>query len=96
MTKEDLQELRSLMREELRPIEARLDGMDKRLDGMDKRLDGVDKRLDGMESRLERLEEKVDIIQEDTATTRGVANTLLDWADKAQFEVRIPLLPKKE
>ncbi|MGE6517391.1 hypothetical protein [Lysinibacillus sphaericus] len=46
----DLKELlRSVLKEELGPVNQRLDGMDKRFDGMEQRLDGIDRRLDKME-----------------------------------------------
>jgi hypothetical protein len=47
-----------------------------------------------MEQRLDKLETKVDIIQENVAITRNATNTLLDWAEKAQIEVKIPLYKK--
>ena len=35
-------------------------------------------------------------LKEDTQVTREAVNTLLEWADKAQVEVKIPLLKKAE
>ncbi len=35
-------------------------------------------------------------LKEDTQVTREAVNTLLEWAEKAQVEVKIPLLKKAE
>lgn len=67
------------------------------------RLDRVDLRLDKLEqgqvetnARLSRLEEDVEIIKEDTAITRSATNTLLDWAEQAEVQIKIPLYKKAE
>lgn len=38
----------------------------------------------------------VEIIKEDSEITRCATNTLLDWAEQAQLEVKIPLYKKAE
>ncbi len=91
-------------------MDGRLDSMDGRLDTMEGRLDTMDGRLDTMEGRLDRLErgqaeiradvavlkEDVETIKEDAQITRSATNTLLDWAEQTQVEVRIPLYKKAE
>ena len=42
------------------------------------------------------LKEDVEIIKEDVQVTRNATNTLLDWAEQAQLEVKIPLYKKAE
>ena len=42
------------------------------------------------------LKEDVETIKEDVHITRSATNTLLDWAERAQVEVRIPLYNKAE
>ena len=37
------------------------------------------------------VKEDVAVIREDAEVTRCATNTLLDWAEKAQLEVEIPL-----
>ena len=56
-----------------------------------------------MQSQLKAISEDIvtikgDIseLKEDTQVTREAVNTLLEWADKAQIEVKIPLLKKAE
>lgn len=70
-TTEEMQDLMQLMRtvvrEELEPV-------NKRLDGVDKRLDGVDKRLDDIEESIEELKEYSEI-------TRDVTNSIGEWID---------------
>ncbi|QDQ02548.1 hypothetical protein FOH38_19955 [Lysinibacillus fusiformis] len=62
----DLKELlRSVLKEELEPVNQRLDGMDKRFDGMEQRLDGMDKRFDGMEQRLDGIDRRLDKMEVD-------------------------------
>ena len=47
-------------------------------------------------ARLDAIEGRLDVIEEDTQVTREAVNTLLEWAEKAQVEVKIPLLKKAE
>lgn len=42
------------------------------------------------------LKDDIEIIKEDVQITRNAANTLLDWAEQAQVEVKIPLYKKAE
>ena len=58
--------------------------------------------MNTMNDRLEKLEqgqaeirEELDVIKEDTAITREATNTLLDWAEKAEVQIRIPLYNKE-
>ena len=60
-----------------------------RLDKMDERLNRMDSRLDKMDERLDRMEEYAEI-------TRDGVNALLDWAEDAQIEVKIPLYKKAQ
>ena len=60
------------------------------------RLDGMDRRLDGLEQRMSHVEDTLEEIKEDAAITREATNTLLNWAEQAQVEVRIPLYRKAE
>ena len=89
LDKEDLQAIAQLMDMKLEPINARLDKVDARLDKVDARLDKVDARLDAMETDIAEL-------KEDAAVTRSGVNTLLNWAEKAQVQVKIPLFQKAE
>lgn len=56
-----------------------------------KRLDSVDARFDQVDARLDKMQEDLEILKEDTKVTRASVNTLLDWAEDAQIEVKIPL-----
>lgn len=52
--------VRSIVHDELIPVNKRLDGIDKRLDGSDKRFDGIDKRLDGVDKRFDGVDKRFD------------------------------------
>ena len=65
--KEMLDAMRSVMREELEPI--------------NKRLDGIGTRLGAVDTRLDAIQEDIEILKEDGAITREAVNTLLEWAD---------------
>ena len=82
LDKNDLQAIAQLMDMKLKPINERLDSVDERLDSVDARLDSIDERLSNLE--------------EDSKVTRTAVNTLLDWAEQAQLEVKIPLYKKAE
>ena len=84
------------MKEAQEQTNVRLDKVDARLDKVDARLDKVDARLDKVDCRLDAIEGRLDVIEEDTQVTREAVNTLLEWAEKAQVEVKIPLLKKAE
>jgi hypothetical protein len=66
------------------------------LEQMNGRLDTMDGRLDRLERDVAALKDDVEIIKEDTEITRCATNTLLDWAEQAQVEVKIPLYKKAE
>lgn len=74
LTQEDLQAISQLIKNEVEPINKRLDSMDSRLDNMDSRLDKMDERLD-------RMEEDIATIKEDSEITREVTNKLGEWVD---------------
>ena len=63
---------------------------------MDMKLQPIHERLDSMDARLSHLEEDVEIIKEDAQITRAATNTLLEWAEQTQVEVKIPLYKKAE
>ena len=63
MTREEMQALRDMMREEIgtaiQPITKQLDGVEQRLGGVEQRIGGLDQRLGGVEQRMEGLETDV-------------------------------------
>jgi len=54
-------------------------------------LERIDDRLDKLEQGQAVMKEDIEIIKEDVQITRNATNTLLDWAEQAQVEVKIPL-----
>ena len=58
-------------------------------DLMDSKLKPINERLNSIDDRLSNLEE-------DSKVTRASVNTLLDWAEDAQIEVKIPLYKKAQ
>ena len=63
---------------------------------MDSKLTPINGRLDRMETRLDQVQEDIDTLKEDSAINRNGVNTLLEWAEKAQVQVQIPLFKKAE
>lgn len=63
----DLQAIAALIKNEVEPI--------------NKRLDNVDSRLDKIETRLDNIEEDIEVIKEDTEITREVTNNIGEWVD---------------
>lgn len=82
--------LRSVIQEELKPLNERLDAMDNRFDAMDSRLDAIDSRFDKIESQLSS-------IREDTEITRTAVNSLIEWADDVSVitQIKFPVAQKK-
>ena len=96
LDKNDLEAIAQLMDSKLTPIHGRLDRMEGRLDRMETRLDCMEGRLDRMETRLDQVQEDIDTLKENSAINRNGVNTLLEWAEKAQVQVQIPLFKKAE
>lgn len=67
LTQEDLQAISQLIKNEVEPI--------------NKRLDKVDTRLDSIETRLDNIEEDIEVIKEDCEITRVSTNELVKWVD---------------
>ena len=55
LTKSDLDDA-------LRPIHARLDGIDARFDGIDGKFVGIDARFDGIDARFDAVDDKIDSV----------------------------------
>ena len=84
-------------------VDARLDKVDARLDKVDARLDKVDARLDKVDARLDALEKgqreiraDLETLKEEAQITRTATNTLLDWAEQAEVQIKIPLYRKAQ
>ena len=84
---QELKEILLSMQSELKAMKEAQEQTNARLDKVDARLDKVDARLDAMETDIAEL-------KEDAAVTRSGVNTLLNWAEKAQVQVKIPLFQK--
>ncbi|MEW6482431.1 MAG: hypothetical protein AB1397_05455 [bacterium] len=52
LTKQDIEEIRKIVKEEIQHVDKRIDGLDKRIDGLDKRIDGLDKRIDDLRQEM--------------------------------------------
>ena len=63
MTREEMQALRDMMREEIgtaiQPITKQLDGVEQRLGGVEQRIGGLDQRLSGMEQCIDGLDQRL-------------------------------------
>ena len=65
MTQEDLQAIRAIMQEEVKPI--------------NERLDKVDKRLDKMETQINKVQKDIKELKRETKVTRQTTNFIGDW-----------------
>jgi len=70
--------------------------MDMKLQPINERLDKLEQGQNELRADVATLKEDVEIIKEDVQVTRNATNTLLDWAEQAQLEVKIPLYKKAE
>jgi len=85
----------------LRAILKKLDGLEKgqkatngRLDGLETKIDGLETKIDGLEKGQAETNIRLSSLEEDSKITRNGVNLLLDWAEKAQVQVQIPLFKK--
>ena len=80
LTKEDLQAIRELMREETAPINARLDAAQADLAALKEDVSELKEDVSG-------LKEDVSELKEEAIITRNAVNTLLNWAERADRTV---------
>lgn len=52
--------------------------------------------IETMQGNIETMQEDIEIIKEDGAVTRAATNALVEWAEQAEVEVRIPFMRKAE
>ena len=65
------------------------------LEQMQGQMNTMNDRLEKLEQGQAEIREELDVIKEDTAIPREATNTLLDWAEKAEVQIRIPLYNKE-
>lgn len=88
MNNEIAELLRSVLKEELEPVNNRLDSMDKRLNRMDQRFGSFEQRLHGMDQRLDTIEQEVKALRTDHAELRDeIIGTLGDFTEKIASDV---------
>lgn len=71
-----------------------LETMQGQIGTMQGQMSKMDARLDRLESDVKEMREDVEVIKEDIQVTRVATNTLLDWAEKVEVQIRIPLYNK--
>jgi hypothetical protein len=59
-----------------------------------KKLGGMEIKIDGLEKGQAEINDRLSSLEEDSKITRSGVNTLLDWAEKVQVQVSIPLYRK--
>jgi prefoldin subunit 5 len=97
MTDEEmLVEIKKMFAAERKNNNAKFESIDQKFESADKRFESMDKRFDSMDHKIDQLQVDVKNIKEDAAITRTATNTLLDWAEKAQVDVKIPLYHKAD
>ena len=57
---------------------------------------GMNERFDKVDGRLDRLEADVSDIKENLDEVRTSVNVVADWADRAEFVVKVPLIRQFE
>lgn len=72
-----LQAFKTMLDESLKPVHAQLDVMQK--------------DIGQLKQDYSTMKEDIAEIKEHAAETREAANTLLEWAEEAQIQVKIPL-----
>lgn len=60
------------------------------------KLSGLENGQEQMQADISELKKDVSELKEDSTITRTSVNTLLEWAEKAQVQVQIPLFRKQD
>ena len=81
LTQEDLQAISQLIKNEVEPINKRLDKMDLRFENMDSRFENIENDISSLKSDVAEMKEDIEIIKEDCEITRDVTNKLGEWVD---------------
>ena len=63
---------------------------------LDAKLGSIKEDIEFIKGDIDFIKEDIEFIKEDAAITRNGVNVLLDWAEQAQIEVKIPLYKKAE
>jgi len=66
--------LRSILKEELQPVNKRLDKIDGRLDGLETRMCGIENRMDGLEIQMMEIKEGQERMQKNIIMCIGDYN----------------------
>ncbi len=56
----------------------------------------VNEKLEKMQEDIDVLKDDVSVLKEDSAITRNAVNNLLEWAEDASVQVKIPLFKKAQ
>ena len=62
----------------------------------EKDLQAIAELLKPMNEKLEKMQEDINELKEDSAVTRNAVNRLLEWAEDASVQVKIPLFKKAQ
>ena len=81
MTQQDLDAIRGILQQELKPVNERLDNMQGQINGMQDQINGMQDQINGMQGQINGIKDQLDEVQEDTRITRGAVNSLCEWAE---------------
>ena len=98
MTQQDLDAIRSIMREEVRAIvqeETRAIIQKETRAIVQEELKPIHERLDNMQGQINDIKDQLDEMQEDTQITRGAVNALCEWADHVAVVTAVTFPVKK-
>ncbi|MCL2350037.1 MAG: hypothetical protein FWC67_01025 [Defluviitaleaceae bacterium] len=76
-------------------IKVRVCNIEVRVEKTESRIDNIERRMDKIEADIAIIKEDVEIIKEDASETRSGANLVIDWAERMEQFVKIPLIPEK-
>ncbi len=77
-------------------LDVKLKPINERLSNIETDIVGMKDDIAGMKDDIAGMKDDIEILKEDSAITRSGVNTLLEWAEQAQIEVKIPLYKKAE
>ena len=105
MTQQDLDAIRSIMREEVRTAvqeetraivqEETRAIIQKELEPIHERLYNMQGQINGMQGQINDIKDQLDEMQEDTQITRGAVNALCEWADHVAVVTAVTFPVKK-
>lgn len=96
LEEKDLLAIANMMDQKLHPVHKRLDNLDTRLDKLETDMTGVQQEFQALKGDICEMKGDIRKLKENSAVTREATNTLLEWAERVEVQIQVPLFQRAE